>query len=83
MDRNPVRMPNLAWLGIVLSMLVSITTFAFSTGVQAQRIVALESKVERQEQQVIQTPAILNELVNINRRLGEMSTAIDKLNSRR
>lgn len=83
MDRNPVRMPNLAWLGIVLSMLVSITTFAFSTGVQAQRIVALESKVERQEQQVIQTPAILNELVNINRRLGEMSAAIDKLNSRR
>lgn len=83
MDRNPVRMPNLAWLGIVLSMLVSITTFAFSTGVQAQRIVALESKVEHQEQQVIQTPAILNELVNINRRLGEMSAAIDKLNSRR
>jgi hypothetical protein len=82
---NPTtpKIPATAWMSIGLSIMLSLITLAYTTGVQAQRIRTLEVEVEAHRTQIIQTPAMLNELNNINRRLSEMKTSLDNLTSRR
>lgn len=77
------KIPASAWLSIGVSIMLSLVTLAYTTGVQAQRIRTLEVSVEAHNTQIVQTPAMLNELNNINRRLSELKASVDNLTSRR
>lgn len=82
-DSGGNRLPSAAWIAILISIITSVTGFAFSVGVQSQRISSLEAVVSSQQSQIMQTPAIMNELANIGRRLQNIESSISTISSRR
>ena len=67
------------WKGIVFSIVLSAFSLAYAAGIQAQKIRTLEDEIRIQRVQLENIPAILNELVNINRRLQEILVTLEKL----
>lgn len=65
-------------IGALVALIVSLGTFVFTAGVQAQKIETLEKEAEITRQILMDIPAIHNELVNIGKRLDEIVLQLRK-----
>lgn len=74
---DQIKFPPMGWVSLIISLLISISSLAYSTGIQAQKIQSLETAIESNRIKLESTPAMLNELSNINRRLDEMKKTLD------
>lgn len=71
------------WIGVTATFLLSLSTLAYTFGIQAEKIRKLENELSDARINLSQTPAMVNELRNIDRRLTELKTSVDNLTARR